>query len=94
MCPLDTLVNLSQVGVTAFSGGDEQVKTMNAPLDPTGPHPRRQELVATRVTQAEKAYVKALAKAEGCTITALVYDMVMPVVKERLSQNLGGMEPS
>ena len=55
---------------------------------------RRPELVATRVTAAEKAYVKALAKAEGCTITALVYDMVMPVVKERLSQNLGGMEPS
>ena len=55
---------------------------------------RRPELVATRVTQAEKAYVRALAKAEGCSITALVYDMVMPAVNERLSQSLGDVEVS
>jgi len=41
---------------------------------------------------AEKAYVTALARAEGCTITALVYDMVMPAVRERLSQGLDNME--
>ena len=55
---------------------------------------RRPELVATRVTVAEKAYVTALARAEGCTITALAYDMVMPAVKERLSQSLGDVEVS
>ena len=56
------------------------------------PRLRRPELVATRVTVAEKAYVTALARAEGCTITALVYDMVMPAVRERLSQGLDNME--
>ena len=66
------------------------MKTINTPLDPVITHPRRLELVATRVTPAEKAYVKALAEAEGCTITALIYGMVMPAVKERLSQSLGG----
>ena len=66
------------------------MKTMNAPLDPTIPHPRRPELVATRVTVTEKAWIEALARTEGCTITALIYGMVMPAVKERLSQSLGG----
>ena len=49
---------------------------------------RRPELVATRVTQAEKAWIEALARTEGVSITALVYDMVMPEVKERLARSM------
>ena len=52
------------------------------------PHLRRLELVATRVTPAEKAWIDALARTEGVSITALVYDMVMPEVKERLARSM------
>ena len=66
------------------------MKSMAAPLNPVVPRPRRSELVATRVTPAEKAWIEALARTEGCTITALIYGMVMPVVKGRLVRSLGG----
>ena len=52
------------------------------------PHRRRPAMVATRVTRAEKAWIDAVARTEGRTVTALVYDLVMPAVKERLAQSL------
>ena len=56
------------------------------------PKRRRLELVATRVNTTEKAWVVALAKAEGVTVTDLVYGLVMPSVRERLAASLDEAE--
>ena len=55
---------------------------------------RRPKLVATRVTPAQKDLIVTLARLEGRTVTNLVFDLVVPVVKGRLEQRLGDMEVS
>ncbi len=39
---------------------------------------KRPALVATRVTPEEKKMIVALANREGCTVTDLIYHLVMP----------------
>ena len=55
---------------------------------------RRSELVATRVTPDQKDLIVALARLEGRTVTSLLFDLVVPVVKERLEQRLAAVEVS
>ena len=54
----------------------------------------RSELVATRVTPDQKDLIVALARLEGRTVTSLLFDLVVPVVKERLEQRLAAVEVS
>ena len=58
------------------------------------PGRRRPRLVATRVTPAQKDLIVTLARLEGRTVTSLLFDLVVPVVKERLEQRLGDVEVS
>ena len=58
------------------------------------PQRRRPELVATRMTTAEKAWVQAVASAEGVSVTDLIYGLVMPSVRERLAASLRESEVS
>ena len=69
-------------------GGVKYVRTESQRPRLGSPRRRRPELVATRVTPAEKAWIEALAQTEGVTVTALIYDMVMPEVRERLAQSM------
>ena len=43
---------------------------------------KRPALVATRVTPEEKEMIVALANREGCTVTDLVYHLIVPVAAE------------
>lgn len=74
--------------VTIVNRGEERVYMPKRLASPRGPHRRRPSLVATRVTTDEKVLVEALARIEGRTVTELVYDLVIPEVKERLAQSL------
>ena len=54
----------------------------------------RSKLVATRVTPEQKDLIVTLAGLEGRTVTSLLFDLVVPVVKERLEQRLRAVEVS
>ena len=47
---------------------------------------KRSELAATRVTPRLKAGIVALARSEDCTVTDLIYHLVVPTVEEFLEQ--------
>ena len=53
------------------------IERLSAPKGRTRP-----ELVATRVTPEQKEMIVAMAKREGCTVTDLVYHLVVPAVME------------
>ena len=55
---------------------------------------RRLNLVATRVTQGQKEGIVTLARLEGRTVTDLLFELIVPRVKERLEQRLSDMEVS
>ena len=57
-------------------------------------NPTRLKLVATRVTPDQKDLIVTLARLEGRTVTSLLFDLVVPVVKERLEQRLAAVEVS
>ena len=53
------------------------IERLNAPKGRARP-----ELVATRVTLEQKEMIVAMAEREGCTVTDLVYHLVVPAVME------------
>ena len=53
------------------------IERLSAPKGRTRP-----ELVATRVTPEQKEMIVAMARREGCTVTDLVYHLVVPAVME------------
>lgn len=45
----------------------------------------RAEVVSTRVEPAESRLIRALAQAEGKTVSATIHAIVVPAVRERLA---------
>ena len=54
----------------------------------------RPVVVSTRVAPAERGRIRAVAEADGVTVSELLHQLVMPQVNDRLSRDLANASGS
>jgi hypothetical protein len=54
---------------------------------------RRPEVVSTRVFERDRALIRALAEAEGLSVSEAVYRLLLPAVRQRLAEVAGAGGP-